>query len=419
LVVEAEPLGALNVQTVRPHDYTAEEVELLQLIADLAAGALAKAQLHDSQHRQLEELQMLAQLSAVVNAPQYLDDLLKIVTDMAAQSMNAAVCSLFMLNEEEEQLELRSARRRHGRYQHRPPLPLGQGVIGQVALTGQALNVPDVQSSDLYLGKELAQEEGLCSMLAVPLQVRGRIIGVLSCYTDTPHEFTEEQTSLFMTLANQTALAIENARLVTNAAVVREMHHRIKNNLQTVAMLMRLQMRDAETNKLSTAEVLELSISRIQSIAAVHEVLSEKGFRLVDVLDVLQRIAQMTQQSMTHPHQQIEIKVHGDTLALPSKAATSLALVVNELILNALEHGFHGRGQGMIDVSLGRSADEYIILVRDNGRGFPADLEQKQGLGLDIATTLVSEDLHGRIKFNHPPTGAEVSIRLPRNQSAT
>ncbi len=414
LVVEQKPLGALNVQTVQAHDYTAEEVELLQLIADLAAGALAKAQLYDSQSRQLEELQMLARLSAVVNAPQYLDDLLEIVTDMAAKSMDAAVCSLFLLNEAQTHLELRSAQRRHGRYQHRPPLPIGEGVIGQVALTGRLANVRDVQTDARYQGKALARQEGLCSLLAVPLVVRGRTSGVLACYTDTPHEFTEEQESLFMTLANQTALAIENARLVTNAAVVREMHHRIKNNLQTVAMLMRLQMQDAETNKLSASEVLALNISRIQSIAAVHEVLSEKGFRLVDVRDVLQRIAQMTQHNMTLPAQEIEIKVHGDALALPSKAATSLTLVVNELILNALEHGFHGRGHGLVEVSLGRSDSEYIILVRDNGLGFPPDIAHKKGLGLEIAHTLVTEDLQGRLKFNYLPNGAEVSIRLPR-----
>lgn len=414
LVVEQKPLGALNVQTVQAHDYTAEEVELLHLIADLAAGAVAKAQLYESQHRQLQELQMLAQLSAMVNAPQYLDDLLEIVTDMAAQSMNAAVCSLFMLNEDRTQLELRSARRRHGRYQHRPPLQLGEGVIGQVAQTGESQNVHDIQACEIYVGKALARQEGLISMLAVPLQVRGHTIGVLACYTDVPHAFTDEQESLFMTLANQTALAIENARLVTNAAVVREMHHRIKNNLQTVAALMRLQMRDAETNNLTTAEVLELSISRIHSIAAVHEVLSNKGFRLVSVRDVLQRIARMTQQTMTRPGQDVAIKVHGDALALPSKAATSLALVVNELMLNALAHGFHGRDTGQVHVSLGRSAREYIILVRDNGRGFPTDLEQKKGLGLEIVHTLVTEDLHGRVKFNHLPDGAEVSIRLPR-----
>jgi two-component system, sensor histidine kinase PdtaS len=358
----------------------------------------------------------LARLSAVVNAPQYLDELLEIVTDMAAQSMNAAVCALFLLDEAQTHLQLRAAHRRQGVYQPRPPLPAHEGALGQVMQTGEVLLIRDVRTSPIYLAKGLAQAEGLCSLLAVPLQVRGHRIGVLVSYTAVAHDFSDEQISLFMTLANQTALAIENARLVTNAAMVREMHHRIKNNLQTVAMIMRLQLRDVRAQRLSTAEVLELNISRIQSIAAVHEVLSEKGFRLVDVREVLVRVARMTQQSMTLPHQTITIKVHGDELSLPSKAATAVVLVVNELLLNALEHAFHGREQGQVDISLGRSQQEHIILVRDNGRGFPPDLETQHGLGLEIATTLVTEDLQGHIKFNHLPNGAEISIRLPRGQ---
>ena len=101
---------------------------------------------------------------------------------------------------------------------------------------------------------------------------------------------------LFSTLANQTALAIENARLITNAAVIREMHHRIKNNLQTVAMLMQIQLPEAD--QLDTAEVLVTNIHRIQSIATVQIMLSEKGFRLVDLRDVLLRIARATEQAV-------------------------------------------------------------------------------------------------------------------------
>lgn len=410
LTIEEQPIGGMNVQTVEPHPFPPQQVELLALIADLAAGALAKAQLYDSQHRQLQELQVLARLSEAVTAPQYLGDLLDVVTEMAAKTMSAAVCSIFLLNETGEYLELRSARREQGDYRPRPPLRMGDGVIGQVAQTAASMVLLDVRQDARYLGQELARTEGLVSMLAVPLQVRARVIGVMVCYTNIPREFTEEQQSLFTTLANQTALAIENAQLVTNAAVVREMHHRIKNNLQTVAMLMRLQMADA--HKLTTQEVLELNISRIQSIAAVHEALSSRGFRLVDVRDVLRRITATTQQMMTAPHQQITIELWGEALFLPSKAATAVALVVNELVLNALEHGFAGLDTGLVEISLGRTSTEFIIVVRDNGRGFAPDVPK--GLGLEIADALVVEDLSGTIRINHLAQGTEISIRLPR-----
>jgi two-component sensor histidine kinase len=294
-------------------------------------------------------------------------------------------------------------------------LPTSQtdSVIGSVLATGQPIYVANVQTDARYLGKELARQEGLVSLLSVPLSVRDRVIGVFNCYSTEPRQFNEEQQTLFVTLANQTALAIENARLVTNTAVVREMHHRIKNNLQTVAMLMQLQLGDAD--RLDTREVLQTNIHRIRSIAAVHEILSEKGFRLVDVKDVLERISQATAETMSHPDQVLTIRVFGDPLTLPSKPATAIALVVNELVQNSLEHAFADRSaDGQIDISLGRSPEEIIIIVRDNGSGLPDTIQT--GLGLEIVETLVQEDLNGRLKFNRPPQGGtEISLRLPRS----
>lgn len=408
LEIEGRPIGALNVQTLAAHTYTAEEISLLSLIGDLAAGAISKASLYDAQRRQLEELQVLARVSEAVTSPQYLDDILNVVTEVAAQSIGAAVCSIFLLDEGGESVKLRSAKKAAVSYEDRPPLRLGQGVVGQVVDKGEQLYVADVRTDERYLDKAWARDQGLVSLLCTPLRVRERVIGALTCYTAAPHKFTRKQRTFFTTLANQTALAIENAQLVTNAAVVREMHHRIKNNLQTVAMLMQLQM--AEADKLNTREVLQISIDRIKSIATVHEVLSEKGYRLVDVKDVLTRIMR---EVMVRPQQNIQIDVFGEALTLPSRAATALALVVNELVQNSVEHGFAGRADGRVEISLGRSAKQLIVVVRDNGRGFAPGYAP--GLGLEIATTLVKDDLQGQIKFNRPSQGVEVSIRMPRS----
>ena len=254
------------------------------------------------------------------------------------------------------------------------------------------------------------QKTGLVSLLSVPLTVRDRVIGVLNCYAGKRREFSEKERTLLLTLANQTALAIENAQLITNTAVVREMHHRIKNNLQTIAMLMQMQV--YETDLPATRHALETNIHRIHSIAAVHEVLSEKGFRLVNVKDVIERISRETASTMISPGQDVKILVHGQNLQLPSRPATSLALVINELVQNALEHGLNAQKQGRIDISMGHSPEEFIILVRDNGRGIPEKFSPN--LGLEITETLVREDLHGQIKFNRLQIGTEVSIRIPR-----
>jgi signal transduction protein with GAF and PtsI domain len=409
MTIEERPIGALNVQTVAYHDYSEGEIEILSLIGDLAAGALAKAQLYDSQKRQLDELHGLAQVSEAVTSPQYLDDILDVVTGMAARLMDAAVCSIFLLDESGEYLMLRSARHTTTPYGHRPPLAFGQGVIGLVAATGLPLYIENVQTDERYLGSERASEEGLVSLLSAPLSVRERVIGVLNCYTASERTFSENQQKLFMTLANQTALAIENARLVSNAAVVREVHHRIKNNLQTVAMLMRLQLGAATPE---ARLVLQNSITRVHSIAAIHEVLSERGFRLVDLKVALSQIGRMTAETMAIPDRKIMVEVLGDSLLMPTRPATNVALVVNELLQNALEHAFVGRPQGTVRISIGQSPEEHVILVRDDGVGFPENY--LRGLGLVIVETLVFEELNGRLRFNRLDKGTEVSIRFPR-----
>ncbi len=415
LLIENQVLGALNVQTIAPHAYAPREIETLSLIGDLAAGALAKARLHDNQKRQIEELQALARVSEVVTSPQYLDDILDIVTEMAAKVMDATLCSIFLLDERGAHLELRSAQHAGAAYRLRPPLPLGTGIIGRVAAQNRPAYIPDVRLEPDYLERELARREGLVSLLSVPLSVRQRVIGVFNCYSDDQRTFSAEQQALFVTLANQTALAIEHARLATNAAMVREMHHRIKNNLQTVAMLMQLQLseaRSATTSGPDARQVLQTSMHRVYTIAAVHEVLSERGLHLVDVQEVLQRIAAMTAANLTAPQQGLELSVQGEAVLLPSRTATNLALVVNELLQNALEHAFVGQPGGNVQVSLGYAPQELVVTVTDDGLGLPPDY--RPGLGTELVQTLVQEELRGRLHYERLDMGTQVTIRLPR-----
>ncbi len=391
LVNQERVIGSMNVQTREYHEFSSDEVELLGLIADLAAGALEKAMLYEGMQRQIDELSALAEVSETITSPRYLDEMLEVVVEMAARVMKARLCSLMLLDEASGDLILRATQPQSVAYRDKPPLQIGEGVVGQVAKEGQPVAVLDVRQEPRYRHSDIARQEGLCSLLCVPLAVRDRVIGVMNCYTTVPRRFCSEDISLFSTLANQTALAIENARLVTNAAIVREMHHRIKNNLQNVAMLLRLQM--SAERPISAREVLNESINRILSIAAVHEVLSHRGFRLVDVKEVLVRVGQAVVQNMRRPDLEIHFSVEGDDAALPSQAATSLALVVNELIQNALEHAFVGRSQGQISISLQRSGKDLVVEVRDNGVGLTGSLSSN--LGLEIVETLVREDLHG------------------------
>ena len=404
-------IGAMNVQTSEFHDFSPDEAELLMLIGDLAAGALDRASLYDGMNRRLEELTTLAKVSQTVTSQMVPGEMLELVAEMTAQTMGVEVCALHLIDEERGELVMRAAWSRNQTYRRRPALRTDEGVMGEVIRARKPVVVDDVRVDPRYRHQEMAREEGLVSMLAVPLIVREKAIGVMACYTTRPTAFTPQQIALLSTLANQTALAIENARLSTSAAVVREMHHRIKNNLQTVAML--LQMQGGQTADPALAEVLRASIGRILSIAAVHEVLSRQGFRLVDVKQVAERIVRLTSQNMVRPGLAAAISVEGEAILLPSRPATSLALVVNELLQNALEHAFAGRSEGRIRILLGRTPEGTLVEVEDDGVGFSQGAPSSQ-LGLDIVQTLVRDDLSGTIEFQSGASGTRAVLHIPR-----
>ncbi|HDN79968.1 MAG TPA: GAF domain-containing protein [Chloroflexi bacterium] len=408
LTVQGKVIGAMNVQTTAYHDYTQEEIELLSLIADLAAGAIEKAMLYDNMQRQIEELSTLAEVSRTIISPLYLDEMLKLVVEMAAKIMEAKGCSLMLLDEEGK-LVVRAIFGLSQDYITKPPLSRGEGILGEVAVKGQPAIVYDVCQDPRYMYPDMARKEGLVSLLAVPLTVREKIIGVFACYTGKPHHFTEDEVKLFSTLANQTALAIENATLVTNAAVVREMHHRIKNNLQTVAMLLRIQMN--EEGATPARKAFREAINRILSIAAVHDVLSRQGFRLVDVLALLERVASMVGENMKVPGREIGITVRGHSFFLPAQPATALALVVNELIQNALEHAFVGMSKGTIAVTVEPGEENFFVEVSDDGVGMPIH-RTHQSLGLQIVEALVRDDLKGRLTIE-VNKGTRVIVEAP------
>jgi signal transduction protein with GAF and PtsI domain/anti-sigma regulatory factor (Ser/Thr protein kinase) len=411
LVNQDRVIGAMNVQTRAYHEYDADEVELLSLIGDLAAGALEKAMLYERMQRQITELSTLAEASETLTSPLYLDEMLGLIVEMAAQVQHAKGCSLMLLDEEQGDLILRATHGFGSDYRDKPPLSVGEGIAGRVAQIGEPIAVMDVRRDPRYYYPDVAVREGLCSLLCVPLRVRERVIGVFMCYAGEPHTFTAEETGLFQTLANQTALAIENSRLVVNTAVVREMHHRVKNNLQTIAMLLRLQLREGP--QVNAEEALGESINRILSIAAVHQALSERGFRLVDVRQVLDQVARTVTQNRLHTCRGLRVEVTGDEVALPSRSATALTLAVNELIQNALKHAFAGRESGRLAISVHARPPGYEVVVSDDGVGLPAGKPPERSLGLQIVETLVSQDLGGRLSVERGEQGTRATILVP------
>lgn len=201
---------------------------------------------------------------------------------------------------------------------------------------------------------------------------------------------------------------------MVKTSVIKEIHHRVKNNLQTIASLLRMQMR--RTTSEEARDVLKESLNRILSISLVHETLSHHDEENIDISDVAQKLLGLLAHSLVSKDCHVETEFSGEILPLPSDAATSLALVLNELITNAIIHGFEGRSQGTLSITIRRDGDTGLILVCDDGVGMaqaPVDTGRKH-LGMAIVRTLIEKDLQGAIAFDDGvPEGTVVTIRFP------
>ena len=413
LISQGNIIGAMNVQTKTFRHWTTNEIDLLSLIGELAAGALERAELLDGLSRQVNELSTLAHVSKTITEPIYLDEMLAVICEMAAQIMNAKGTALLLFDEENEELALRATYGLEREHAAISPIDVATSLTGRAIQRGEAVIVRDLQNESAYKNRVLAKREGLHSFLSVPVSVRGKIIGAFNCYLNRIHEFAPQEIELFSTLANQTAVALDNANLTMSSMLVREMHHRIKNNLQTVAMLLRMQLRDAD--KMDASALLQQTINRIMSIAAVHEALSQDGFRVIGVRELIQQAAFMAHQTMVHPGKEISIQVQGADIRLPSQPATTLTLAVNELIQNALEHGFDNLARGTVKIELLEKKNKYEILVQDDGAGLPKHFKQSDSLGLRIVEGLI-EDLRGEFSISNrrAKRGTVAVLKIPK-----
>jgi two-component sensor histidine kinase len=195
-------------------------------------------------------------------------------------------------------------------------------------------------------------------------------------------------------------------------ATIREVHHRVKNNLQTIASLLRIQARRTESDEASRA--LAEAVERVSSMAVVHEMLAASTEETVDFAEAARTVVDMVRQSLAHSGTDVTVTVEGETGLVPASVATSLALVVAELVHNAIEHGIAERSSGVVAVSMRRLPGELHLVVRDDGTGLPDgfDIDSSANLGLAIVKTVVGDDLRGTLSFSSA-RGTTVTIRVP------
>jgi two-component sensor histidine kinase len=246
--------------------------------------------------------------------------------------------------------------------------------------------------------KEVEARGAIVLQRALPLLPAGVPIGALVLVRDT------------------TEVRRRDRELMTKDATIREIHHRVKNNLQTVAALLRLQARRVATADARAA--LEESVRRVASIAIVHETLAMSVDEAVEFDTIVDRVAAAAVE-VAAPETKVHLRRASSFGILPAEVATPLAMVLNELLLNAVEHGFPGGGtDGEVVISAHRFRRQLHVSVADNGRGLPPsfDLDGADRLGLQIVRTLARGELRGSIEMRSRATGGtEAVVVVPLN----
>ncbi|HEX2195174.1 MAG TPA: histidine kinase dimerization/phosphoacceptor domain -containing protein, partial [Candidatus Limnocylindria bacterium] len=203
--------------------------------------------------------------------------------------------------------------------------------------------------------------------------------------------------------------------LKIKSAMIQEIHHRVKNNLQTISSLLRLQARRSQSP--AVVEMLNQSITRILSIAVVHEFLSHEQDSVINIHEVCYRILTEVTQGILDPTKNISLTLEGRNYYLATQQATSCALIVNELLQNAVEHGYTNRTDGTIQVRLRDTPESMLIEICDDGEGLPPDFDMRghSSLGLQIVQTLVRDDLKGQFELRNGQ-GVSAIVAFPRWQ---
>jgi signal transduction protein with GAF and PtsI domain len=172
-------------------------------------------------------LEGIAEISRAIMERRYLDDLLALIVSVTAKTVGSKICSILMIDKEKKELVLRACHSDAGAYRQRANTPLGKGIAGRVAVSNSPITVRDVRKDPRFLNKRIAVEDGLVSLLSVPMSLHGEVLGVINCYTTSPYEFSAEDVMMLTTVAAQAAVLLKNTELrIMKEIVERELAER-------------------------------------------------------------------------------------------------------------------------------------------------------------------------------------------------
>lgn len=446
LVVEDVMIGVLNVDSIRLNAFSADDEELLMTLANQAAKVIHHSWLYQAVAHNAQQLESLFSVAQSMISSLDLEDVLQRVTRDACQVMQTKVCSLMLLNPAGDRLMLRACHGAGDAYRHRPPLSVDESLTGSVVRRCKPVQVYDVQTHDAFRHAALAREEGLVSLLSVPMVYAGASIGALNVYTSSPYRFSNQDIKTLSALANLAAVAIENARLhgkvmdaeehlrrserlSTLGLLAAEVAHEIRNPLTAMKLLFHaLDLKfDAQDPRTRDAEIMIEKMDHLNRI--VGQLLriartNDPVFEPLEVNRVLEDVLLLARHTLTSRNIRVERRF-SDGLPKVRADRGQLEQLCLNLILNASEAMTTGGVMTLVTSMDETTRRRVRMSFADNGPGIPPEIRERlfqpflttkgtgTGLGLAIVKKIV-ESHQGEVRVEgRSGRGAVFHVFLP------
>ncbi len=445
LEVGGEIRGVLNVDSDRPDAFSAEDEELLQELAAQAAMVIHHTWRYEQLRVKASLFESLINVSRTINSTLNLDEALRAITREACRLMRAKMCSLLMLDESRQWLDLRASHGAGGAYLKKPRLNVEESLLGVVVRRKKPLQVPNVQVDTRYQNVDVARREGLISLLSVPLLFAGEALGALNVYTSRPYHFSNEEIRILSALAELSAIALQRAQLYERAVDVEEqlrqneklsalgllaaeVAHEIRNPLTVMKLLYHsLNLKfPAGDPRARDARILGEKIDHLNKI--VERILdfartTEPQPAPVNLNELIDELGLLVRHKLAHQHIRFVRDLQPELPAVMGDAPQLEQAFLN-LILNAAEAMPHG---GTLTVKTRVvSPAQVAVEFKDTGGGMSEEIQRRAfkallstskpkgtGLGLAIVGRII-ETHHGTLRVrSQPRRGTTVCITLP------
>jgi signal transduction histidine kinase len=444
--------GVLNVDSDRAGAFSAGDQELLEALAAQASRVIHNTWLYEQLRLKARLFESLASMSQTINSTLNLDDALQAITREACLLMHARMCSLMMVDETREWLDLRASHGASEAYIKKPRLAVAESLLGAVVRRQKPVRVENVQTSGRYQNVEVSRRDGLVSFLSVPLLFAGQAIGTLSVYTSQPYSFSNEEIRILSALAELSAIAIEKARLYERVVDVEEqlrrneklsalgllaaeVAHEIRNPLTVMKMLyhsldLKFSSRDPRAKD---AQIIGDKIEHLNKI--VERILdfartTEPELAPVNLNELIDELGLLVRHKLANQSVKLVREVQPDLPAVIGDA-TQLEQAFLNLILNAVEAMPQG---GTLTIKLrairlpraGARPTHVAVEFKDTGAGMSEEQRRRAfksvlgttkagvaGLGLAIVGRIV-ETHRGKVKIkSHRRGGTTIVVTLP------